>query len=144
MIPLTNNLGARGVTVNPKVCKFCLRDDENVDHVFFRCDYALTVWNWLANWSGLLATTPIDFNSFMICATFFKSDDRRLKLLLSLGYSVLWLIWKEINERFFGKRTRKPMQLADGIQLYSYNWINNRCKFFKKGWIDWCASPNGT
>lgn len=103
-IPLANNLWVRGVTGISKQCKLCLKEDESVEHVFFRCDYALTVWNWLANWSRLLDIAPIDFNSFMVSAISIYSEEKRFKLLLSLGYSVLWLLWKEKNERFFWQK----------------------------------------
>ncbi|KAL4567041.1 hypothetical protein LXL04_022612 [Taraxacum kok-saghyz] len=133
----------RGVFVNSHRCQLCLQEDENTEHVFFRCDFALTVWNWLVSWSGLMSTAPIDFNSFTACADTFNSEPKKFKLLLSLGYSTLWLIWKERNDRFFGKRIKKPMQLADDIQLHSFNWIKNRGKSYKRPWNEWCASPIG-
>ncbi|KAL4584731.1 hypothetical protein LXL04_009340 [Taraxacum kok-saghyz] len=110
-IPLSNNLVKRGISVNSMACKLCNMGDESVDHVFFRCDFALCVWNWICNWSKLMGTAPIDFDSFLACATSLKPDLKRCN---------------ERNERFFGKRSKKPMQLADEIHLYSFNWVKNR------------------
>ncbi|KAL4557245.1 hypothetical protein LXL04_035418 [Taraxacum kok-saghyz] len=117
------------------------KDDESVDHVFFQCDYAYCVWNWFCSWSGLMIVVPTDFASFIACANSLKSDVRRFKLLLLLGYSVLWLIWRERNERIFGKRIKKPMQIADDIQLFSFSWIKNGANLNSLCWIDWCFSP---
>ncbi|KAL4562494.1 hypothetical protein LXL04_034700 [Taraxacum kok-saghyz] len=58
------------------------------------------------------------------------------KLLHSLCYSVLWFIWRERNEKHFGKRIRKPFQLADDIQLCTYNWVKNRGKMGNLAWAD--------
>ncbi|KAL4565209.1 hypothetical protein LXL04_029295 [Taraxacum kok-saghyz] len=138
-IPLSNNLSSRGITVNSCVCKLCFKEDENVDHVFFRCDYSLSVWNWLCKWSRLMDTTPINFDTFGVSVNSWIGDGKRKKLLLSLGYAVMWLIWKERNERFFGNKINNPMKLADDIQLYSFNWIKNRGNFKDLVWTDWCG-----
>ena len=89
-----------------------------------------------------MQVAPIDFSSFMDCANSMKSDLRGFKLILSLGYTVLWLIWKERNERIFGNRIKKPMQIADAIHLLTFGWIKNRGKFHNLKWADWCVSPN--
>ena len=68
-----------------------------------------------------MVVAPVDFVSFCVCVNSCNGDGKTRKMVLSLGYTVLWLIWKERNERFFGKRIKKPMQLADDIQLYSFN-----------------------
>ncbi|KAL4585017.1 hypothetical protein LXL04_009630 [Taraxacum kok-saghyz] len=140
-IPLSNNLVHRGIGIASQTCKLCLLEEESVDHVFFRCEFACDVWNWLCNWTGMLHVVPMDFPSFIDCVDSVKADKRKFKLIISLGYTVLWLIWKERNERFFGKRIRKPMQIADDIQLLSFGWIKNRGNFQNLDWNNWCCSP---
>ncbi|KAL4568456.1 hypothetical protein LXL04_024069 [Taraxacum kok-saghyz] len=124
-IPLSNNLSSKWIQVTSLQCKMCLLENENVDHVFFRCDYALSLWLWLCNWRGLMGIVPIDHVSFSASVINCNGDVETKKMLFSLGYTVLWLIWKERNERFFGTRIKKAMQLADDIQLFTFNWIKN-------------------
>ncbi|KAL4560247.1 hypothetical protein LXL04_032397 [Taraxacum kok-saghyz] len=135
-IPLSNNLSSKGIQVTSHQCKMCLLEDENVDHVFFRCEYALSLWLWLCNWSGLMDVAPIDFVSFSTNVNSCNGDVEKKKMFLSLGYTVLWLIWKERNERFFRKRIKKAMQLADDIQLFAFNWIKNRGNIKRLDWTE--------
>ncbi|KAL4581743.1 hypothetical protein LXL04_006271 [Taraxacum kok-saghyz] len=76
----------------------------------------------------------------MDCANSMKAGLRGFKLILSLGYAVLWLSWKERNERIFGKRIKKPMQIADDIHLLTFGWIKNGGKFHNLKWADSCLS----
>ena len=84
---------------------------------------------------------PIDFVSFYDSVINCNGDVKTKKMLFSLGYTVLWLIWKERNERFFGKRSKKAMQLADDIRLLTFNWIKNRGNIKRLDWTEWCAKP---
>ncbi|KAL4582537.1 hypothetical protein LXL04_007088 [Taraxacum kok-saghyz] len=135
-IPLSNNLSSKGIQVTSHQCKMCLLEDANMDHVFFRCEYALSLWLWLCNWSGLMDVAPIDFVSFSTSVNSYNGDVETKKMFLSLGYTVLWLIWKERNERFFGRRIKKAMQLANDIQLFAFNWIKNRGNIKRLDWTE--------
>ncbi|KAL4589020.1 hypothetical protein LXL04_001922 [Taraxacum kok-saghyz] len=142
-IKSTGSLSSRVLTLGgiSITCKLFRSEDEDVNHVFFRCDFASRVWTWICYWSGLIQVIPLDFSSFVDCVKSWNTDRKSAKLLLSLGYSVLWMIWKEMNERYFGKRIKNPMQLADDIQLFSFIWIKNIGHFKDLCWEDWCASP---
>ncbi|KAL4586081.1 hypothetical protein LXL04_010712 [Taraxacum kok-saghyz] len=90
-------------------------------------------WRWKLNADGSFSVSSLRMRLVDHLALGGMTEDfiwnmegKTRKMFLSLGYTVIWLIWKERNERLFGKRIRKPMQLADDIQLYSFNWIKNR------------------
>ena len=131
------NLAARGVHLESKLCPICLEEDEDVDHVFFKCGHAMKVWTWFRDWSGIL-------NSFFHLVDEVKNrnaDKKSLKFGLALSYMVLWTVWKMRNNMVFKKRKVIPMNTADAIQLDSYNWIKLRANC---GWIRWqfrCVKP---
>ncbi|KAL4564679.1 hypothetical protein LXL04_028747 [Taraxacum kok-saghyz] len=92
--------------------------------------------DWLLNWR---------ITSFKVMVDYVRSlniSKNNRKLLHSLCYSVLWFIWLERNERHFGKKVRKPLQLDDDIQLCTYSWVKNRGKMGNLAWAEWCCLPN--
>ncbi|KAL4567150.1 hypothetical protein LXL04_022724 [Taraxacum kok-saghyz] len=113
----------------------------NKDHVFYKCDYARQVWKWFGDWAGLINR---EFSSFEMMCDYIKdltASKKNRKLIMSLCYVLLWSIWKERNERQFGERVKKPLQLADDIQLSSFKWVKNRGKMGKMIWAEWCCRP---
>jgi len=47
-VPTDENLMIRGCNI-PSMCSLCLKSSENSFHLFFECQFATTLWNWLAN-----------------------------------------------------------------------------------------------
>jgi ribonuclease HI len=45
-MPTDENLKRRGCIV-VSVCSLCLNTDESAEHIFFRCPFAVHLWNWL-------------------------------------------------------------------------------------------------
>lgn len=58
MLPIACNNARRGVNMDSFLCRLCLKEDEDTDHVFFRCGYAIVVWDLFGVWLGTSNMTP--------------------------------------------------------------------------------------
>lgn len=63
-IPLMVNLSRRGIHVSSSTCCFYNQKDEDIDHMFFSCEYAAVVWNWLSSWASFLPSVPNNLSEF--------------------------------------------------------------------------------
>lgn len=52
------NLVKRGVYVASNMCCFSGGEEDTINHIFFTCDYARAVWNWLMSWSSIFPFSP--------------------------------------------------------------------------------------
>jgi len=97
-IPTDDNLSSRGCAI-VLMCSFCLKNVETSDHLFFNCDFAVSVWNWL----GLLLNFVIDHASAL---ALFNSISRPCSSQMydifsaSIVHSVHAIWWARNNIRF--------------------------------------------
>ncbi|KAL4558101.1 hypothetical protein LXL04_036297 [Taraxacum kok-saghyz] len=141
IIPLLDNLVDRGVVVDSQECKLCNRETESVDHVFFYCIYADSVWKWLANWSSFFNKIPENFKELTDTLHSIGKDKKKKSLMGNLSYTLIWWLWKERNERIYGKRRRNPMMLPDEIQINTFSWVKSRGRVNTLNWAEWSVNP---
>jgi ribonuclease HI len=97
-MPTDDNLASRGCAM-VSMCSFCLRSIETSDHLFFYCDFAVSVWTWL----GLLLNVVIDHTSALAV---FNSIPRPCSsqlhdiFLAAIVHSVHAIWWARNNIRF--------------------------------------------
>lgn len=102
-VPVAKNLVNGGVNLVLLTCSVCYLNDEEVDHIFFKCNFSTQIWSWFITWSGLLASIPGDRLELLTMLATPVSDKKKKKLKLTLIYSVIWLIWKARNSLMFNK-----------------------------------------
>lgn len=105
-IPLSSNFLSHGVCVASTLCSFCSLDEECLDHVFFPCNVASSLWNWLVEWSGILD----------------KCSSSCLELLEMLNL-VVGCKKRKQSASFFKSDRRVCMPLADDISIHTFNSI---------------------
>ncbi|KAL4570314.1 hypothetical protein LXL04_025966 [Taraxacum kok-saghyz] len=127
-----------------KMRKGCILDCIN-EFAFLWFRYRQTkVWNWLSKWTGYFDKIPENFDNLTNSLGSIGNDKKYRSLIGNISYTMIWLLWKERNERHYGKRRWNPMQLADDIQLNAYNWVKNRGNMKHLKWVDWSMKPGVT
>ncbi|KAL4581751.1 hypothetical protein LXL04_006279 [Taraxacum kok-saghyz] len=107
---------------------FCQQVEEDIEHAFFTCAHVRKVWTWFGNWIRWGKNIPSDFRSLMENINSGSNDRKTRKLHKALAYTVLWTIWKSRNEVVFKNGKANAMQVADEIQLSSFNWVKYRSR----------------
>ncbi|GKC56842.1 RNA-directed DNA polymerase, eukaryota [Tanacetum coccineum] len=85
-LPTRVNLIRRGITIESSLCPVCSVCEEDVCHIFFRCDLAQLVLRRICRWWGL---DPHDWSSFQewqswILSIQFSSKKKRHEMILTL------------------------------------------------------------
>ncbi|CAK8576871.1 unnamed protein product [Lathyrus sativus] len=47
----------------PSICNLCLHTEENINHLFFQCDYSRRIWNWLRD----MLNVNVSFSDMQDC-----------------------------------------------------------------------------
>ena len=135
-------LSSRGVQLSSEVYKTRNANMETNDHVFVECSSAKLVsahlWHWVEWWPVNDRTVPAFWESF-------DRDNgnvvhRHVKRLIAAVF--LWIVWKQRNERVFGRATKNEKAMSEEIQFVAFDWIKHRTKFGKfLSWENWCCNP---
>nr|GEW44252.1 reverse transcriptase domain, reverse transcriptase zinc-binding domain protein [Tanacetum cinerariifolium]GEW49863.1 reverse transcriptase domain, reverse transcriptase zinc-binding domain protein [Tanacetum cinerariifolium] len=98
-------------------------DVETVNHVFFSCNMAKDLWALFAKWREL--DIPVCANISEWFDALHISNKVR-KFIEGVGGTLLWYIWKFINELIFTSPPSKKATLWDSIVSHSFLWISSR------------------
>lgn len=96
----SDQLQKYGIQVNLNCC-LCERGIENVDHLFFGCQFAAEIWNKLANWCGVKRKAKVWRLEQGYLLTQCKAQTGSQKLYRLLVTVVVNLVWRERNRRIF-------------------------------------------
>jgi hypothetical protein len=105
------------ISVDPS-CIFCNNHIENIDHLFFQCNFTEKIWHWNCK---KFFTSPKTLLSFSLKNDLQKivSISRTKNLnsdLFQLSISVcVWHLWKERNDRIFQNRFNDTSQICSKI-----------------------------
>lgn len=81
-------------------CILWCKEEDSVDHVFFSCNLAKSLWRWILTVAS--SQTPISFSASSIWLTLTKGNDKEgAKLMAAIFLSVSHAIWKAINVATF-------------------------------------------
>ncbi|XP_019459917.1 PREDICTED: uncharacterized protein LOC109359677 [Lupinus angustifolius] len=97
-MPTDENLQRRGMSV-VSICTMCLASQETSDHLFLKCHFAVTLWNWLS----CSLNTYIDTNSTAsILQVCFKSWSPQVKeVVVAAIINIVSAIWYCRNKARF-------------------------------------------
>ncbi len=102
----------------PTICLLCCQDEENLDHLLFRCAYAIAVWNRLLHGyrrtCRSLLTSPGNLASRWCRARRPLEGQARTALDLCLAAGC-WEIWLERNHRIFDDRPTSSVDCCKRI-----------------------------
>ncbi|KAH0925436.1 hypothetical protein HID58_017692 [Brassica napus] len=96
-------------------CLLCATCDETAPHIFFECDYSLSVWNGLISRSRL--TPPSELQAIVDWLSSPQLTGK-LKIMMHLIFqATIYHLWKERNNRFHSNSARPPVQIIKDISL---------------------------
>lgn len=93
-----DNLGKVGIHVDP-ICSLCSREEESVNHLFFKCEFSRIIWDLVAEWSGVHRVAgdwEIVKNTLIMHCGSSTGKQKLFRLVLSV---VVYQIWMERNKR---------------------------------------------
>ncbi|GJV66825.1 RNA-directed DNA polymerase, eukaryota [Tanacetum coccineum] len=139
-LPTRNNLASRGVVLDSDVCPLCGVVPEDIEHVLFRCDTALSLHRRVCSWWDL---EQQDVSSFSDWNGWFASIrlSAKIKSILEGVFVVTWWhIWLFRNRSIFGSSPPRRSVLFDDIIMRSFTWISSRCNS-SFTWESWLKNP---
>ncbi|KAH0705804.1 hypothetical protein KY285_010327 [Solanum tuberosum] len=113
----TDHVLARWMTVADKKCPLCCDVDESIEHLFFLCSYAATVWEKLLMWQGIRRRTMGWTGELHWASTHVNSGSVAADLYrLSLACCI-YALWHERNVRIFqNQKTEANILLRRVVQ----------------------------
>ncbi|GJT41723.1 RNA-directed DNA polymerase, eukaryota [Tanacetum coccineum] len=139
-LPTRVNLIRRGITIESSLCPVCSVCEEDVCHIFFRCDLAQLVLRRICRWWGL---DPHDWSSFQEWQSWILSIQfsSKVKAMLEGVFFVSWwFIWNFRNRIIFEESPPRRSEIFDAIVFCAFNLCKSRCHT-TFSWDDWLKNP---
>ena len=119
-----DRLARRGLPRNDK-CPFCNVADEDVQHLFVGCAVVNIIWGHLLPWCNLHQLTPpsqANLQKWWLQARS-NVNGKLMRRLDSLVILVVWMIWRERNNRIFEKIAKTTTALIEIIKQEAKQWV---------------------
>ncbi|XP_057492447.1 uncharacterized protein LOC130778052 [Actinidia eriantha] len=112
-------------------CPLCMAENEDIDHLFFRCRVGSQVWGAIKTWLGITRAmnTLKAAVKWMIKesrGTGFPAKFKRISLACTIYY-----IWGTRNKRIFEDKIEQPEEIIRRIQSHVYRSIYTLFPDFK-------------
>ncbi|XP_022028104.1 uncharacterized protein LOC110929283 [Helianthus annuus] len=133
-----DGLRRRNVHLDSYLCKMCGEVDETEDHLFSGCQFALAVWDCIAEWTRcprLFAFTAKDITTVHNQV---RGSTKWRKLMQLIVMVTLWGIWRSRNDRVFNDKEASVEEVKHGIRQLSLLWFKYRAKRLLVTWDQWC------
>ena len=115
-----DNLSKRGYTLTSWCC-MSRCSGETVDHLLLHCPVARVLWSWIFHTFGVLWVLSGKVADLLFSwwngLGRHSSDIRNLVPLC-----LMWIIWKERNQRTFEDVSSSGRQLLEGFTLILFDW----------------------
>lgn len=126
IIPTKFFLSRRGLNLNSLACSWCNHIPEHIEHLFWECPLATTLWAILFQWTGI--------NSFRMPNDIFclnhlfmqKQGDSLNKFWPIFVSSILWTIWRVRNNCTFNSKRVNSDNMSFMLKATVYKWIRSR------------------
>ncbi|GJX01596.1 RNA-directed DNA polymerase, eukaryota [Tanacetum coccineum] len=139
-LPTRVNLVHRGVLVSPISCPIGCTDQEDSNHILFRCDMAVGVTRLVCRWWNQ-AWIPFDsYHSWFVWFNSIRLSANSKGVLEGVFYVMWWSIWIFRNQLLFAAKKPRKDVLFDDIVLRSFNWCSARSKCTFR-WDSWIQHP---
>nr|GEY73349.1 RNA-directed DNA polymerase, eukaryota [Tanacetum cinerariifolium] len=127
-LPTRANLVRRGIAMESINCPMCNSFEEDVHHVFFRCDVAQAILRHISRWWDLDCQSWSSFAEWGLWFSSLRFPANSKSLLEGVFCIVWWSIWVFRNRLLFEVKPPSRSMLIDDIVSLSFFWCSNRCK----------------
>jgi len=143
MLPTKDNLFIRGIIHHDShLYVIGCGVTESTYHLFFGFSFFDTLWYFVRQW---ISFSSVD--SFLVSDHFiqFGQSTNNSKLwrpfMQPVLFTVIWAIWKEINNRLFKDKEDSVHHILDKIKRISYWWLKAKNVTFTFGYRHQWSSP---
>ena len=141
-LPTLDNLHARGVQLPSIGCYLCNAKSESLDHVFTDCSSARLISAHLSLWTDWWSVNETTVSGLWLSIDQGSSNKVRRLVKKLIAAAFFWILWKQRNDKAFGRAIKKEKEKCEKIQFVAFNWIKHRAKFGKiLSWESWCSNP---
>ncbi|GJU06708.1 RNA-directed DNA polymerase, eukaryota [Tanacetum coccineum] len=119
--PTRVNLVRRGINIESSTCPICLTCEEDVNHIFFRCDLAQLVLRRICRWWDL---DPHGWSSFQEWKSWLLSirlSSKVKSMLEGVFFVAWWFIWSFRNRSIFEDSPPRRSEIFDDIVFCAFN-----------------------
>jgi hypothetical protein len=114
-LPTMEQLMKKGI-LGPNICPLCMKNSENINHLFFSCEYSAQIWTDLLHKMGIhrhpKSSFTLEVDSFIRSFTLHGPGTM---LAFNSFRCAVWWIWKERCNRIFNGTIRSPIQTLTSI-----------------------------
>jgi hypothetical protein len=127
-LPTREALYNKGIITNnhERCCVFCLREVEDINHIFYNCRIAIQIWNRIFGWMGIQAIPFAGIqNHFAQFGTCLKgSHNKKHRHIIWLATT--WCIWRKRNNIVFRGESMNISSLVEQIIYIAWFWYIGR------------------
>ncbi|KAD2804409.1 hypothetical protein E3N88_37786 [Mikania micrantha] len=135
------NLMVRGISLPSSSCPMCTLEDEDEDHLFFRCPVAKETWRRISWWANNDFVCQGSIHNILSSLGNDNEVGRKNKIKMVIVFATIWEIWTCRNKWAF-KSTRTSMEyLLDAIKVQAFTWVTHRGRKIATVWDKWKDNP---
>lgn len=138
-----DNLYRRRVLDGDNVmCSTMCGGEEDRDHLFFRCDFYGRLWLLVSEWIGIATVSHGDAFSHSDHFGNLGGFSHRSKTAFAIIWiAVLFVIWKDRNNRIFNNQVTQLVALAEKVKLQTFWWLKANFILFDFDYPSWRRQP---
>ena len=87
--------------IGPSWCVLCKNSNETVGHLFYRCPFAISCWEWLCSYLSWYSPLPYSFQTFILSWPTHLEFGVYSKFWNISPSIIVWELWKKRNRRIF-------------------------------------------
>ncbi|XP_071719494.1 uncharacterized protein [Rutidosis leptorrhynchoides] len=140
-IPTRVELDKKSIDLDSVRCPMCDEDLETVEHDIIFCKFDSEVWARVFNWWKLGNIIDFSIDEVFKDTRPYSSSIHKSVVWQAVKWVSSYFIWKNRNNKVFGKHSSTSVMLFNEIQCKSYEWFTARSKKYKFDWHTWLIDP---
>ena len=136
-IPTRNAIKRRGMEIENVLCPICNVEEENLMHLFGRCEVAARTWEALFKWLDIQVSNFRDPSEFLKNESNLKLNEKKKIVIEAIVCTGLWFLWKYRNDVVHNTGKIRKGMIVDSIKEYSFLWSSNRQTKMYFDWAGW-------
>nr|GEX00314.1 RNA-directed DNA polymerase, eukaryota [Tanacetum cinerariifolium] len=140
-LPTRWNLSRKGIELDTLLCPICDSNIETVDHTFWTCSLATSIWNKIFDWLDIDAPSPVHIKDIFTWINDLRVSTTKKSILEVICGVALWALWQFRKGLVFGSSPSNRCTLFDSIIDTSYRWYSIRNKLSSISWNNWMLNP---
>ena len=100
---------------------------EDMDHLFFQCDFYGKIWTLTCSWLGFSIAFRGNLMSYLTQFGGLGGFSTKVRYSQHIIWiAVVWVIWKERSRRIFQIKQENIQTLCERVKLLSFWWLKSK------------------